>query len=52
MQEIITWIIVVGAVAFFVVSFIRSLRSFKKPDHCGGCDSSCGACHSNPEIKK
>jgi len=52
MQEIITWIVVLGAVILLSVKALKSLKSFSKSDSCNGCGSSCGGCPVAPENRK
>jgi len=52
MQEILTWIAVLGAVIFFVIKALKSLKSFKKPNSCDGCGSSCEGCPVAPGNRK
>lgn len=52
MQEILTWIVIIGAVAFFVIKAFKSLKSFKKSDSCNGCGSSCEGCPVAPGNRK
>jgi len=52
MQEILTWIVVIGAVIFFVIKTSKSLKSFKKSDSCKGCGSSCEGCPVAPGNRK
>jgi len=52
MQEILTWIVVIGAVVFFVIKASKSLKSFKKSDSCNGCGSSCEGCPVAPGNRK
>ncbi len=52
MQEIITWIVVLGAVILLAVKTLKSLKSFSKSDSCNGCGSSCSGCSIAPENRK
>ncbi len=52
MQEILTWIVVTGAVILLLIKASKSLKSFKKPDSCDGCGSSCGDCPVAPGNRK
>jgi hypothetical protein len=52
MQEILTWIVVIGAVILLVVKTCNSMQSFKKPDKCNGCGSSCEGCTVAPKNRK
>lgn len=44
MQEILTWIVVIGAVILLVIKAYKSMKLFKKSDSCEGCGSSCEGC--------
>ncbi|MCX6236788.1 MAG: FeoB-associated Cys-rich membrane protein [Bacteroidia bacterium] len=52
MQEILTWIVVIGAVILLVIKASKSMKSFKKSDSCEGCGSSCEGCPIAPGNKK
>ena len=51
MQEIITWIVIIGAVIVMTINFIKSLKSFRKADNCNGCGNSCEGCPVAPRSK-
>ena len=44
MQEIITVIVILTALAFLVLNLVRVSRLFKKRDPCKGCGSVCDNC--------
>jgi hypothetical protein len=52
MQEILTWVVVIGAVTIFVIKASKSLKSFKKSANCNGCGSSCEGCPVAPGNRK
>ena len=53
MQEIVTWIIIIGAIILLLIKALKSLKSFDKSDTCTtGCGSSCGGCPVAPENRK
>jgi hypothetical protein len=52
MQEILTWIIVLGAAILLVIKVSKSLKLFNKPDICSGCDNSCEGCPVAPGNRK
>jgi hypothetical protein len=51
MQEVITWIVIAGAVIVMTFNFIKSLKAFKKEDNCNGCGKSCEGCPVAPGEK-
>jgi hypothetical protein len=51
MQEIITWIVISGAVIVMTFNLIKSLKAFKKEDNCNGCGKSCEGCPVAPGAK-
>ncbi len=52
MQEIVTWIIIFGAVILLLIKALKSLKSFDKSDTCNGCGSSCSGCAVAPGNRK
>ena len=52
MQEIVTWIIILGAVILLLIKALKSLKSFDKSDTCNGCGSSCSGCAIAPGNRK
>jgi hypothetical protein len=44
MQEIITWIVIAAALVFVILSFLRVVKMFRKPDPCRGCGNNCSGC--------
>jgi len=52
MQEILTWIVVLGAFVLLSLKAIKSLKSFKKSNTCDGCGSTCTGCPVAPQNRK
>ena len=51
LQEVITWIVIAGAVIVMTFNFIKSLKAFKKAEDCNGCRKSCEGCPVAPSAK-
>ena len=51
LQEVLTWIVISGAVIVMSFNFIKSLKAFKKADDCNGCGKSCQGCPVAPSAK-